>query len=139
MNMFKITGAIHVTLFRASRGKVGGAFRGAQVLLLTTKGRRSGKLRTTPLLYLRQDGGRLAIVASKGGAPNHPAWFLNLRDDPAVTVELAGSGRAPYRARVAEGEEREALWAQLVAMYGSYAAYQEKTSREIPVVVLEPA
>jgi F420H(2)-dependent quinone reductase len=137
MNLFQITGAIHVALFRASKGRVGGRLRGAPVLLLTTKGRKTGKERTTPLLYL-EDGGRLVVIASKGGAPSHPAWFLNLQADPTVTVER-GKGKERYRARVAEGEERDALWQRVVAMYGSYADYQKKTSRQIPVVVLEPA
>jgi deazaflavin-dependent oxidoreductase (nitroreductase family) len=136
MNMFKITGAVHVALFRASSGRIGGRLRGAPVLLLTTKGRKTGKERTTPLLYL-EDGNRLVVVASKGGAPSHPAWFLNLQANPEVTVER-GKGKSRYRARAAEGEERDALWSRVVAMYGSYADYQEKTSREIPVVVLEP-
>ncbi len=137
MNLFKITGAIHVAIYRASRGRVAGRIGRAPVLILTTRGRRSGKARTNPLLYV-EDGRRLVLIASKGGAPNHPAWFLNLRDDPDVTVER-GAAKQRYRAHIADSQERELLWPQAVAMYAGYAKYQEKTSREIPLVVLEPA
>ncbi len=134
---FKLIGALHVALYRATGGRVLGSFRGAPVLLLTTRGRKSGKARTTPLLYL-QDGERLVVVASKGGAPKHPAWFLNLRSSPDVTVER-GRERLALRAREADDEERERYWPQVVAMYAGYAGYQERTSRRIPLVVLEPA
>lgn len=132
---YKTTNVVVNTLYRASGGKLGGRMQGAPVLLLTTTGKRSGKKRTTPLLYL-EDGGALAIVASKGGAPAHPAWFHNLRANPEVEVEV-GRRRETRRARVASAEERERLWPRLVELYGSYASYQEKTTREIPVVLLE--
>jgi len=107
------------------------------VLLLTARGRKTGKARTTPLLYL-QDGDRLVVVASKGGAPRHPAWFLNLAANPEVTVER-GRERLAMRAREADDEERARYWPQVVAMYPGYEKYQQKTSRRIPLVVLEPA
>jgi deazaflavin-dependent oxidoreductase (nitroreductase family) len=134
--IFKVTGALHVALYRLTRGRIGGRAFGAPVLLLTTRGRKTGKLRTTPLLYL-EDGDRLVVVASKGGAPRHPAWFLNLAADPEVTVER-GRERLAMRAREADDDERARYWPQVVAMYPGYEKYQQKTSRRIPLVVLEP-
>src|SRR5207253_1884739 len=95
--IFKVMGAIHVALYRLTGGRIGGRAFGAPVLLLTARGRKTGKARTTPLLYL-EDGDRLVVVASKGGAPRHPAWFLNLAANPEVTVERGGE-RVPMRAR----------------------------------------
>jgi deazaflavin-dependent oxidoreductase (nitroreductase family) len=134
--IFKVTGAIHVALYRLTGGRIGGRVYGAPVLLLTARGRKTGKARTTPLLYL-QDGDRLVVVASKGGAPRHPAWFLNLAANPEVTVER-GRERLAMRAREADDEERARYWPQVVAMYPGYEKYQQKTSRRIPLVVLEP-
>ncbi len=127
--------ALNRFVYRRSGGALGGSIRGAPILLLTTTGRKSGKPRTTPLLYLR-DGENLVVVGSKGGAPRHPAWFLNLRANPEVEVEL-GRERRSLTARVAEPSERERLWPRLVEMYASYDSYQRKTAREIPVVILE--
>jgi deazaflavin-dependent oxidoreductase (nitroreductase family) len=129
--------AANRVLYRLSGGKVGGTMKGAPILLLTTKGRKSGKPRTMPLLYLRDDG-RLVVVASSGGSPGHPAWFLNLRDDPSVEVEI-GRNRERRRARVATAEERAPLWPRVVELYQGYDSYQRKTTREIPLVILEPA
>jgi deazaflavin-dependent oxidoreductase (nitroreductase family) len=130
-----VGGGFHSVLYRLSGGRVGGHMGKAPVLLLTVKGRKSGKRRTTPLLYGR-DGENLVVVASVGGAPSHPAWYLNLRGQEAEV--LIGRERRPVRARDAAGEERERLWRQMVALYPSYDAYQRRTTREIPVVVLEP-
>ena len=105
------------------------------ILLLTTKGRKSGKERTTPLMYTR-DGGNLVLIASVGGAPRNPGWYWNLQGQDAE-VQI-GPERRRVRARDAEGEERERLWAAMVSLYPNYAQYQQKTSRRIPVVVLEP-
>jgi deazaflavin-dependent oxidoreductase (nitroreductase family) len=127
---------VHRVLYRASGGKLGGSIRGAPVLLLTVRGRRSGKPVTLPLLYV-VDGDRLVVVASKGGHPRHPAWFLNLVANPDVEVER-GRSRERRRARVATAEERFRLWPRAVELYPSYAGYQARTSREIPLVVLEP-
>jgi deazaflavin-dependent oxidoreductase (nitroreductase family) len=135
--MFRLTGAIHSALYRVSGGRAGGSFGKAPVLLLTTTGRRSGKRRTAPLLYL-EDGERLVVVASKGGDPRNPAWFANLGANPDVEVEL-GRRRERRRARVASAAERAELWPRLVELYPSYGEYQGKTSREIPVVLLERA
>jgi deazaflavin-dependent oxidoreductase (nitroreductase family) len=108
----------------------------APLLLLHHVGRRSGKRRVTPLIYV-DDGGRLALVASAGGAAGHPAWFVNLRARPETEVEVRGERRA-VRAREAEGDERERLWRRAVELYPNYAVYARRTGRRIPVVVLEP-
>ncbi len=105
-------------------------------LLLTTVGRRSGKALTLPLIYGKSGDGYV-IVASKGGAPAHPAWYLNLCDRPEVDVQVEAR-RFRARARTASGEERTALWNQMVGIYAPYTDYQERAGREIPVVVLEP-
>lgn len=134
----KLVSSLHVALFRASGGRIGGRLRGnLPVLLLTTAGRKSGKQRTTPLLYVR-DGDQYAIVASVGGAPKHPAWYLNLQDDPDATIQI-GHQRIDVRAETAAPEERTRLWALVTEMYSGYDAYQAKTTREIPVVVLTPS
>lgn len=129
---------IHVVLYRVSGGRLGGRFaKGSPVLLLTTTGRKSGKERTTPLLYVA-DSGRYVIVASVGGAPKHPAWYLNLRADPAASIQL-GSRTVAVTAATASPEERTRLWSLATQMYAGYDGYQAKTDREIPVVILTPA
>jgi deazaflavin-dependent oxidoreductase (nitroreductase family) len=127
----------HASVYRRSGGRVGRTFRGAPVLLLDHVGRKSGKRRTNPLLFLA-DGDDLVIVASNGGAPRHPSWWLNLREHPDTTVQVYGEKRH-VRARVAGPAERERLWPRLVEMYPDYAAYQRHTKREIPVVLLRSA
>jgi deazaflavin-dependent oxidoreductase (nitroreductase family) len=129
---------LHTHAYRASRGLIGHhvPIIGIDMLLLDHVGAKSGKRRTTPLLYVR-DGDNLAIIASKGGNPRHPAWFHNLRANPETTVQV-GSERRPVRSRVAEGEERGRLWRRAVESWPQYTDYQERTDREIPVVVLEP-
>ncbi|QIN82188.1 nitroreductase family deazaflavin-dependent oxidoreductase [Rubrobacter tropicus] len=127
---------LHSSLYRTTNGRVGGRMVGSPVLLLVTTGRRSGLRRTTPLLYL-EDGGRYAIVASNGGAPKHPDWWLNLGANPEAAVEVGGR-EIRVRATEAVGEEKRRLWKRLVEMYPSYASYQAKTDREIPVILLEP-
>ena len=129
--------ALNVWAFRVSKGRIGGRFlRGAPVLLLTSTGRRSGKRRTTPLLYLR-DGERLVVVASKGGFSTHPLWYGNVEADPRVEIEVGGSRRAML-ARRASDAEKQALWPKLVAMYRDFDDYQARTDRDIPVVILSP-
>lgn len=108
-------------------------------LKLVTTGRHSGEPRTVMLSSPHVDGDAIAIVASKGGDDRTPAWFLNLRDNPAVTVELAGGEPRPMIARVVAGEERTALWDAITTAHPRYAQYQAKTDREIPIAVLEPA
>lgn len=105
-------------------------------LLLTTVGRKSGLPLTIPLIYGRAGKG-YCVIASKGGAPEHPAWFLNLRDNPRVHVQVVAD-KFQAIAREAEGEERETLWQQMVDIYAPYTQYQEATGRRIPVVVLDP-
>jgi deazaflavin-dependent oxidoreductase (nitroreductase family) len=105
-------------------------------LLLTTVGRRSGKVLTMPLIFGRS-GPNYVVVASKGGAPTHPAWYLNLQSNPEVRVQVKAQ-KFKARAITASGGKREALWAQMVELYAPYAQYQTKTDRQIPVVILEP-
>jgi deazaflavin-dependent oxidoreductase (nitroreductase family) len=122
--------------FRANEGKVGGPFQGAPLLLLHTKGARSGEERINPVMYLA-DGDHLVVFASKGGAPTNPDWYHNLRANPDVEVEV-GTRRFLTRARVPEGEERDRLYAEQSKRYPQFAKYQEGTDRTIPVVILEP-
>ncbi|WP_290051906.1 nitroreductase/quinone reductase family protein [Amycolatopsis solani] len=129
---------LNTALFQATKGRVGATFRGAPVLLLDHAGRRSGTVRTTPLIYL-DDRPDLVVVASKGGSDTHPAWYLNLLAMPVTEVELPGGVRREVRPRPASSAERAALWPRLVAVYPPYADYAGRTEREIPVVILEPA
>jgi deazaflavin-dependent oxidoreductase (nitroreductase family) len=121
--------------FRANAGKVGGPFAEAPMMLLTTTGAKSGKQHVTPLVHTTS-GDDLVIIASKGGDPKHPAWYHNLLADPTVEVEV-GSERYTATARIAEGDERQALWDAQAALMPNFTEYQTKTTRLIPVVVLE--
>ena len=123
--------------FRANGGKVGGQFAGAPMILVTHRGAKSGKEYTTPLVYTT-DGDRYVIIASKGGAPEHPQWFHNLVANPDVTLEV-GDERFAARARVAEGDERDRLYRAQADLMPNFDEYQKATSRQIPVVVLERA
>ncbi len=134
MNGQSLFAGFHVFLYQASRGRLGGSLRGAPVLLLTTVGRKTGKKRTTPLLYIR-DGNRLAIVASNGGRDRAPSWWTNLRQTPDALVQIKGE-KSPVRAEKARDEEKARLWLLLTKMYPTYDDYQRKTRREIPVVIL---
>ena len=128
---------LHVVLYRASGGRIGGRFgKSAPVLLLTTTGRKTGKRRTTPLLYV-EDAGRFVVVASVGGAPKHPAWYLNLRANPEAAIQV-GNRKLAVAAETAGPDERPRLWADATQMYPGYDGYQAKTSREIPIVILTP-
>jgi len=121
--------------FRANGGETFGPFKGRNLLLLTTTGAKSGEQRTTPLVYSR-DGDRLVIIASMGGAPKHPSWFHNISANPEVTLEV-GAEKFQARASVAEGAERDRLYAQQAAEMPAFNDYQQKTTRRIPVVVLQ--
>jgi len=141
--IIKAMATANVWLYRRTRGRIGGTWRiGAgfhdpvPICLLEHRGRKTGKVRTTPLVYL-EDGERIIVVASQAGRPEHPMWYLNLLAHPGVTVQVRGSRRS-MRARVAEADERALLWSRLVDMYADYASYQSWTDRVIPVVVLEP-
>jgi deazaflavin-dependent oxidoreductase (nitroreductase family) len=133
----KTFSTIHKALHRLSGGRIGGRFRGAPILMLTVTGRKSGQPRTTPLMYL-DDGDRKVIVASKGGDDRMPVWYLNLTANPEVDVQI-GSSTQRMKALTASAEEKDRLWPKLVAMYSDYDAYQKKTDRQIPVVILTPA
>lgn len=133
---------IQARVFRMSNGRVGSKWRvGAgfrkpvATLLLEHRGRKSGRLFTTPLLYLGS-GEELVVVASQGGLPTHPQWYFNLIANPETRVHLKGRRGVPVVARVAAEEERAELWSRLVELYADFAKYQEWTDREIPVVVL---
>ena len=122
--------------FRANGGKVGGNFEGAPLLLLHTTGARSGQERVNPMMYRELPGG-YAVFASKGGAPDNPDWFHNLVANPRVRAEI-GAGTVELVARVTSGAEREQIWTAWKAAYPGFAEYERSTTREIPVVVLEP-
>ena len=132
---FRILGDIHKLVYRLTGGKVGGRIGKLPVLLLTTIGRKSGQPRTQPLAYTRVGDG-YAVIASKGGAAQHPLWYLNLRANPLAEVTV-GRNTWQVRARDAEGEERERLWRALADLYPGYDRYAQKTGRRIPVAVLE--
>ena len=124
--------------FRANGGRVGGNFEGAPLLLLHTTGAKSGKERVSPMMYQDLGDGPVAVFASKAGAPDNPDWFHNLVANPDVTAEIGTDTRA-FRARTATGDERERIWSKQKADYPGFAEYEEKTDREIPVVVLDPS
>jgi deazaflavin-dependent oxidoreductase (nitroreductase family) len=127
-------GPEHVRVYRETEGRRGYHWRGATILLLTTRGRVSGEVRTMPLIF-RADGDRWIVVASKGGWPQHPGWFSNLEADPDAEIELLGE-RIAVRATVAEGEERSRLWSLMTEDWPAYDEYQQRTDRQIPVVIL---
>ncbi len=131
-------GQEHVDRYRATDGEEGHEWQGTQTLLLTTTGRRSGEPRTTPLIYAPHGDGAYTIVASKGGYDEHPAWYLNLSEQPEVEVQVKGDVFKAV-ARTASAEEKRELWPTMVAEWPAYDEYQQKTDREIPVVVLERA
>jgi deazaflavin-dependent oxidoreductase (nitroreductase family) len=123
--------------FRANAGVVGGPFAGAPVLILHTTGAKSGQERVNPMMY-QQVGDTIAVFASKGGAPSNPDWYHNLVKNPSVTAEV-GTETKPFTARVADGDEREQIWTAQKTAYPQFAEYETKTTRQIPVIVLEPA
>ncbi|GAA2349383.1 nitroreductase family deazaflavin-dependent oxidoreductase [Saccharopolyspora halophila] len=140
----KYMARIQVKLFELTNGRIGSKWRiGAgfrkpvPTLLLEHRGRKSGRLFTTPLLYL-ESGAELVIVASQGGLPKHPQWYFNLMAYPETHVHLKGRRGVPVTARVATAGERDELWPRLVELYADFAKYQAWTDREIPVVVLAP-
>ncbi len=131
-----VTG-FHRIVFRASNGKLLARGSGMPVLMLTTIGRKSGQSRATMLTSPLQDGDAITLVASNNGDDRHPAWFLNLRENPKVEVMMGGR-TTPMTAHVADTEEKARLWPRITAAHANYAGYQRKTDRDIPVVVLEP-
>jgi F420H(2)-dependent quinone reductase len=127
---------LHRPLYSISRGRIGGRFRGIPILLLTTTGRKSGRPRTWPLLYFRNRD-HYVLIGSNWGQDHHPAWILNLRDNPGASIQLRDR-IIRVTAREATGDERDQLWQGAVAAYDGYARYQQRTERKIPVVLLEP-
>jgi deazaflavin-dependent oxidoreductase (nitroreductase family) len=130
-----LLGEEHVRVYRETDGETGYLWNGAPTLLLTTKGRVSGESRTIAIIYT-QVGDSFVIIASKGGSPTHPKWYLNVLDDPRVQVQVKAD-RFDATARTAAPGERERLWAEAVKTWPNYDTYQSRTSREIPVVVLD--
>ena len=127
---------LHRFVYRLSGGRLGAAFGGAPVLLLITTGRRSGEPRPVTLTYF-EDGERLVVIASNAGEDRHPAWWLNLKEQPDATVQI-GDITTRVRAVEAVGEERERLWAELIRRDSAYEKYRLRTDRQIPVVLLRP-
>ncbi len=125
-----------VAKYEATDGVEAGDLRGVPVIVLTTRGRKTGALRKTPLMRVA-DGDKYAVVASLGGAQEHPVWYLNLLADPVVTLQDKAVKKR-YRAHTASGEEREQWWARAAAVWPDYNTYQTKTDRQIPIVILEP-
>jgi deazaflavin-dependent oxidoreductase (nitroreductase family) len=134
--MMRLISGTHELWYRLSGGLIGGRFGHLPVLLLTTSGRKTGRKRTTPLVYLR-DGNNLVVIASNGGSDRHPEWWLNLRAQPDAEVQVGPDTKAVVGVK-AEGAERERLWREVVELYHGYDEYSRMTDREIPVVVLKP-
>lgn len=127
---------LHAVVYRLTGGRLGRRLVNNDMLLLTTRGAKTGRQHTVPLLYLRE-GDTLAVIASWGGRPNNPHWFSNLMAHPEATVQVRGD-RWPVRARVATRQERGEWWPRVLAAYWKYRVYQSNTDRVIPVVLLEP-
>ncbi len=134
--IIKTWSAVHEYWYRLTGGVLGGSIMGRRHLLLATTGRKTGVRRTTPLMYL-EDGENLVVIASNGGNPQHPNWWLNLQKNPQAEVQLRSEKRR-VKAEEATGEERERLWRAVVEVYSGYEGYQKSTERQIPVVVLRP-
>jgi deazaflavin-dependent oxidoreductase (nitroreductase family) len=135
----KTMNGIHRALLKISGGRIGWDVSKMPVLELTTTGRKSGQPRSVMLTSPLQEGSTIVVVASRGGDDEHPAWFLHMRDKPDVEVSLKGAPKQRMRARIASSDERARMWPLVVADHKNYADYQTKTTREIPLVLLEPA
>lgn len=136
--VFKTTNVLHKAFLRASGGRIGRRANGMPVVELVTTGRRSGEPRAVILTSPIRDGDAWVVVASRAGDDRHPAWYHNVRHEPRVTVAVQGGPHVPMRAGVATAEERARLWPRVVAEFPHYAKYQERTDREIPLVLLHP-
>jgi deazaflavin-dependent oxidoreductase (nitroreductase family) len=130
-----LLGEAHVRAYRETNGETGYIWNGAPILLLTTKGRKSGEARTIPIIFSRY-GEAYVIMGSKGGSPVHPKWYLNILDDPHVELQVKADKFAAT-ARTAQSPEREKIWAEALKTWPRYAEYQSRTERQIPVVVIE--
>ncbi len=137
MKLLKAATGAHVRLYRATGGRIGGKQGGVPILLLETVGRKSGKRRTTPLMWLEHDGTPV-IVGSRAGSDVTPLWWLNLRDAGEGEIQLRGERRR-VRPRLVQGEERAAVWPKLVEVYPDFGVYEQRTDRDIPVIALESA
>ena len=135
---FKAANAFHHALVKVTGGRLGWKAGKMPVVELTTTGRKSGRKHTVMLTSPVQEGDTIVVVASRGGDDSQPAWLLNLRDHPEVEVAFAGRAKRPMKARVASADERARLWPRVTTDYPNYANYQTKTTREIPLVFLEP-
>jgi deazaflavin-dependent oxidoreductase (nitroreductase family) len=134
--MIRVTSALNKCLYRATGGVIGGRFGKADILLLTTTGRKTGRRRTTPLLYLK-DGEDFVLIASNAGDDRNPGWWVNLKADPHGSVQI-GRARTAITARQATPEEKTRLWPSVIDIYPGYDEYTTRTNREIPVVILSP-
>lgn len=137
--MIKVINKIHRTLVTVSKGKIAGKVGGMPAVVLTTTGRKTGEKRQSMLTAPIVEGDTIVLIASYGGGPKHPQWYLNLQADPNVTLAVAGGPTKNYVARTANAAERADLWPRVTSQYKGYAGYQEKTDREIPVVLFDPA
>jgi F420H(2)-dependent quinone reductase len=135
--IFKQFMRLQIFMYRRSGGKMLGHLRGMPVLLLTTIGRKSGKRRVAPVMYIR-DGNNYVVTASNSGDDKHPGWFLNLRANPQITIEVDGMTKR-VTAHQASSQEKGRLWPQLVEKAPFFDGYRKKTRREIPMVILEPS
>ena len=137
--VLKTMNNVHRTILKVSGGRIGWTAGNMPVLELTTTGRKSGKERSVMLTSPHQEDDTLVIVASRGGDDQHPAWFLNLRDHPEVTVKWKGGEPQTMTASIADDDERARMWPIVTEQYKNYAGYQKRTDREIPLVLLKPA
>jgi deazaflavin-dependent oxidoreductase (nitroreductase family) len=136
--VLKTMNTVHRLLLGLTGNRVGARVGGMPSLELTTIGRKTGQPRKVMLTAPLQEGSTLVVVASRGGDDQHPAWFLNLRDNPAVQVRVIGQPSRPMTARIANAEERDRMWPIIAGKYRNYAGYQKRTDRQIPLVLLEP-
>jgi deazaflavin-dependent oxidoreductase (nitroreductase family) len=135
---FKMMNRVHRVVMSATGGRIGWSVGSMPVVELTTTGRRSGQPRTTLLTSPYQEGTTVVLVASRGGDDHHPAWFLNLRDNPEVTAKVGQAQPRKMKAEIADPAERDRIWPLITSKYRNYAGYQKKTSRQIPLVLLRP-
>lgn len=135
----KVVNLLHRSLFTLTKGKVGGKVMGMEAVVLTTTGRKSGEKRQTMLTAPVVEGDKVYLVASWGGGPKHPMWFLNLQADPNVQITRNGTDTKNMVGRILSSAEKEAIWPRITSAYKGYAGYQEKTDRDIPVIEFTPA
>ncbi|MEY2419049.1 MAG: hypothetical protein QOG90_1729 [Actinomycetota bacterium] len=135
----KVVNLIHRSLFTATRGKLGGKVMNMEAVVLTTTGRKTGEKRQTMLTAPVVEDDKIYLVASWGGGPKHPMWFLNLQADPNVEITRNGTDKKKMVGRILSPEEKEAIWPRITSAYKGYAGYQEKTDRDIPVIEFTPA